>query len=1258
MALGAVPALAQTAATEDPEGVSVEQQADSEGEKDVEPRAVEENSLDVVYVSNQGSDTDGDGSEKHPLASLAEAVSAVKDGGTVYVMSDLSIAKMAYVNGKSVTIDGGKHVVTRADEFEKSQDLNRGGFNGSMFEVANGATLRLKSITLDDAMLHEGSEFVEEKTGQDVSDKNNEAKVQSGIITAFGDGHGHVILGEGTILKNYGGLCAVRVGGNRDADGNWSGSTLLMESGSMICDRSSSVAREGGFAAIWNQGGKVEMQEGSSIEHVNGRAIYSEDGGITTVGGSISDIKSNETMMAHTGSFSGDFGGMVYYGEASTGTFELTSTGSISNIISHDGKAGDVAVMLIGSSFTMDEGSSITDIGTIGLFNLNGGKVYINGRIENCHTDNVFFRLWGGGDVVFSLGETGVIKNCSTSDAAMLYRNGGRTTIEVNGEINNFEVGTVLWLSNNNSMKNGSMTLGSTGKITMCSGKAIRIDDPSTAVISGEISDCDGYAIQYGYTAGSSLAITEGSVISGNNNGATQIYVTANNNPAAATDALQHVAIGRGALVGNQSVTLPFGTVALDADYPNIGLGVAHDAAVTAIKGAVTAEHPDWKVRGTSALWFQPSEGSVHFTASKPVGVTNTGLFAACVPLNEDGKPNGEVELVEVENGDVIDVTLDGLTPGQSYALMFVNNAEYTLASDDITIYTGGGQGDEEYDNGGFPVVTMYNSVDEIKSMEVNGQSVTEDEASGVTFESTLISLFDVTYLDEQGNPVESDAKPGEYTVSLDWKNPGTTVRINGNKVNSKLEDGTLIVRHTADVKGATEGTTTYELLTEEPTEPVKHAEAVANKLGFDPSFYTNDDEDREVDAEGIQLLDDDLLTEIGDGRQELMEQKAADYLGDAGEGQAWRYDFHYLDLVDAYNGNAWVSASYGTTIYLPYPEGVTKETAESLGVQVVHYPGLHREYGIAGQAEVEEALAACELETMEVEFTDAGIKFDTERAGFSPFAIVWQTDARTITATADEGSTVTPAGTFTVSVEEGKTFSIEAKENYAIADVTLNGVSVLDQVKDGTFTVPASKEDQELVVTSRSTLHTITATAGEGGTITPSGDVTVSEGDGQTFTITPNDGYVIADVKVDGESVGRVDSYAFDGVTEDHSIEATFETESAAPHEHVWSDWKCDGETHWKVCEVCGAVSERAEHTFGDWEQVSEATESEKGQWVRTCTVCGYEQHGTTPVTEPDGSGMPGTGDRTPTVLTGVLAVCGAALVAGTVIYRKRHDA
>ena len=73
-----------------------------------------------------------------------------------------------------------------------------------------------------------------------------------------------------------------------------------------------------------------------------------------------------------------------------------------------------------------------------------------------------------------------------------------------------------------------------------------------------------------------------------------------------------------------------------------------------------------------------------------------------------------------------------------------------------------------------------------------------------------------------------------------------------------------------------------------------------------------------------------------------------------------------------------------------------------------------------------------------------------------------------------------------------------------------------------------------------------ITATAGDNGKITPAGDVAVPLNGSQTFTITPNDGYHIQDVKVDRESVGAVKEYTFKDVTASHTIYATFARNSS----------------------------------------------------------------------------------------------------------------
>lgn len=70
---------------------------------------------------------------------------------------------------------------------------------------------------------------------------------------------------------------------------------------------------------------------------------------------------------------------------------------------------------------------------------------------------------------------------------------------------------------------------------------------------------------------------------------------------------------------------------------------------------------------------------------------------------------------------------------------------------------------------------------------------------------------------------------------------------------------------------------------------------------------------------------------------------------------------------------------------------------------------------------------------------------------------------------------------------------------------------------------------------------YTITATAGSYGRISPSGAVTVAAGGSITFSILADSYYSIGDVKVDGVSVGAVDSYTFTSVTGNHTISATF---------------------------------------------------------------------------------------------------------------------
>lgn len=151
-----------------------------------------------------------------------------------------------------------------------------------------------------------------------------------------------------------------------------------------------------------------------------------------------------------------------------------------------------------------------------------------------------------------------------------------------------------------------------------------------------------------------------------------------------------------------------------------------------------------------------------------------------------------------------------------------------------------------------------------------------------------------------------------------------------------------------------------------------------------------------------------------------------------------------------------------------------------------------------------------------------------------------------TIMATAGPNGSITPSGSVSVNHGDNQSFTIIPATNYQVADVMVDGSSV-GAVTSYTFTNVIS--DHTITASfsiNTPNTYTITASAGANGSITPSGSVTVTHGESQAFTITPDTGYHVADVVVDGSSVGAVSSYTFN-VTSDHTINATFAVNASA---------------------------------------------------------------------------------------------------------------
>ena len=109
----------------------------------------------------------------------------------------------------------------------------------------------------------------------------------------------------------------------------------------------------------------------------------------------------------------------------------------------------------------------------------------------------------------------------------------------------------------------------------------------------------------------------------------------------------------------------------------------------------------------------------------------------------------------------------------------------------------------------------------------------------------------------------------------------------------------------------------------------------------------------------------------------------------------------------------------------------------------------------------------------------------------------------------------------------------------YTVKVVDENGSEIAEVGKITTKTTSSGGHHSSSSITNIS--YVIKASAGTGGSIAPNGTVSVAKGASKSFTITVNDGYEIADVLVDGKSIGIKDSYTFTNVSASHTIEVKF---------------------------------------------------------------------------------------------------------------------
>lgn len=1169
--------------------------------------AAKDNSLSEVYVSKNGDDETGDGSAGKPVATLAKAVALAAPGTAddpteIYVMSDLMMQAPARYWNKHIAIssqgESATFTVTRGKFTDEAGDPARQGYNAAMIEV-NGqpdsgivSTLSLTNIIFDDDGVHAGKYFIQASsrgTGTtdfgDLSGENainNSDIVQDSMIAVY-NGVGRITLGNGAVLKNYGGMSAVRL----------SGGELVMESGSQIVDdkvvegdrpvsealrykgetiRGAAAGLYGPAGAIWMQGGTLIMNTGSEILNIDGRAVYNESG-TAKINGAILGATSNESAM-----WQGSSGAVMHLRSKATATFGSTAR------VDGGGKTlkGSGIDVAGGCQLIMEEDSIVRAYSGGNVLNV-GGTAYLNGEI---------FDLTGSGHAICAqnssnhyicIGKTANIHN-NTCGYGVIYTQGSNGVIDIYGKLNDnvsTDRGGALVLANNGShvvvnmykgaemcrnvsYQTGGAVMVSCGTFTMHGGT---ISDnisgaesglsPSDKVGGGIYVRRGGQFIMNGgsisdntsASVGGSIAIEmedynhsvpyvalNGGSISGGKMNATVAEAdgsysatdgVANDIAVVGGDTFGHMdrylAISDAFALNNESIFMDDHDLYIENPAAGVKLGNAAAACETAVANAFKSQYLDVIV---GSFWYHSDSAAQRFnleianTTYKP----DKQLVAAYIATDEDGKPQtGAVPtLVPVDVKDKrASLTVPG--GGNGYAVVLLQENDnprgiISIVPADLTAYVGGSDGYE---------------------------SVVGPE--GTVRDSTL---------------------------------PRPVFRVVSSPANTNVEDF-IFTNTITDATGGQVSTNSWNLV---PVDVVEGGEQYYRFVGT--SEATPDVRFQFADANGNTTTDGKFSLEA---EQELFKQFRISIFSGATDGQT-----------------SAVSVSYNNHLYTPvigFGELTVRATAEEKPVSSV----------LSSKPESIDpgkAVAVVDTDTVyTLGGTDVVLSAD-KNEGFSPSllfdGIIDEEDVDRTSALLSriEGATkdnsqaryldlVDPNnGNAWIASSKGVTIYWALPEgvpdNAEVSiwhfkglhrdadgsgfDITEVGDVALDKIaydREGSllifhvgeggfspFVLTWSEPGQP--VTPPSKHYTITASAGEGGFISPSGTVSVTAGADKTFTFTPDEGNRVADVIVDGESLGALGSYTFEDVRADHTIKVVFKAGNAPadPDDTGVSDW------------------------------------------------------------------------------------------------------
>ena len=308
---------------------------------------------------------------------------------------------------------------------------------------------------------------------------------------------------------------------------------------------------------------------------------------------------------------------------------------------------------------------------------------------------------------------------------------------------------------------------------------------------------------------------------------------------------------------------------------------------------------------------------------------------------------------------DGSEMTVSTSLPHPLFQITGVENADGMVFSDDEKSWTVVADGNGYYHfaegEGQEPVRVTYTND---KTGKTTLSDAFEIDAVGDVFNTYTVALY------------TGEVEIGSVTATLDGKKYGVATDV-----------GTLTVRAVEAVdptSDVVEGAAPASVVAAGSATAVVPEDTTYTLNGIDGVTIPDDAKP--------SLLFDDIIKSDGVNRTDALKTAVDAQLG--GTNAARNYEYKYLDLVDANNGNAWIKANNPVAIYWGIP---TENVNDDTEFTILHFKGLHRD-GEKSGFEVEDVNSAT-IETITPERTEYGLRFEVKPGDFSPYVLVWETE-------------------------------------------------------------------------------------------------------------------------------------------------------------------------------------------------------------------------------------------------------------------------